>query len=119
MAFSLCLELKTQLLISLTCKETSWGLAFTHLFLSLFESGFQGFPGGLDGYEAACSVGDLGSITGLGKSPGEGNGNSLQYRCLETSMERGVWRATVHGVINSQTQLGDFTFFLSGRTLHL
>ena len=47
---------------------------------------------------SACSVGDLGSIPGLGRSPGEGNGNPLQYSCLENPMDRGAWQATVHGV---------------------
>ena len=50
--------------------------------------GLLGFPGGSDGKESACSVGDLGSIPGLGSSPGEGNGNTLQYSCLENSMDR-------------------------------
>ena len=56
-----------------------------------------------DGKESACNVGDLGSIPGLGKSPGEGNGNPLQYSCLENSMDRGAWWATVCGVAKSQT----------------
>ena len=60
-------------------------------------------PGGSDGKEAACSAGDLSSIPGLGRSPGEGNGNPLQYPCLENSMDRGVWQATVHGVTESDT----------------
>ena len=50
------------------------------------------------GKESACNAGDLGSIPGSGRSPGEGNGNSLQYSCLENPMDRGVWWATVHGV---------------------
>jgi len=50
-----------------------------------------GFPGGSDGKASACSVGDLGSIPGLGRSPGEGNGNPLQYSCLENSMDWGAW----------------------------
>ena len=54
----------------------------------------MGFPGGLYGKESACNAGGLGSIPGLGQSPGEGNDNSLQYSCLE---------ATVHGVAKSQT----------------
>ena len=58
----------------------------------------MGFPGGSDGKESACNVGDLGSVPGLGRSPGKGNGNLLQYSCLENSMNRGVWQATVHGV---------------------
>ena len=50
------------------------------------------------GKESACGVGDLGSITGLGRSPGEGNSNSLQYSYLENPINRGAWQATVHGV---------------------
>ena len=51
--------------------------------------------------ESACNVGDPGSIPGLGRSPGEGNGNSLQYSCLENPMDGGAWQATVHGVTKS------------------
>ena len=51
----------------------------------------RGFPGGSDGKESACSAGDPGSIPGLGRSPGEGNGNPLQYSCLENSMDKGAW----------------------------
>ena len=54
-------------------------------------------PGGSDGKESAFKAGDLGSIPGLGRSPGEGNGNPLQYSCLENPVDRGAWRATVHG----------------------
>ena len=57
-----------------------------------------GFPGGSDGEESACKAGDLSSVPGLGTSPGEGNDYPLQYSCLENSMDRGAWRATVHGV---------------------
>ena len=52
----------------------------------------EGFPGGSDGKESACNMGDLGSIPGLGRPPGEGNGYPLQYSCLETSMDRGSGR---------------------------
>ena len=52
-----------------------------------------------------ASSGDSGLIPGSGRSPGEGNGNPLQYSCLENAMERGAWWATVHGVTKSQTQL--------------
>ena len=48
--------------------------------------------------ESACNAGDPGSVPGLGRSPGEGNGNSLLYSCLKNSMDRGTWQATVHGV---------------------
>ena len=56
--------------------------------------------------ESACNVGDLGSILGSGRSPGEGNGTP-QYSCLENSMDRGAWWATVHVVTKSWTQLSD------------
>ena len=59
---------------------------------------------------SACNAGELGSVPGLGRSPGEGNGNPLQYSCLENSMDRGAWWATVHGVAKSWTGLSDFTF---------
>ena len=58
---------------------------------------------------SACNAGDPGSIPGLGRSPGEGNGNPLQYPCLENSMDGGAWRATVHRVAKSQTRLSYFT----------
>ena len=61
--------------------------------------------------ESACSIGDLGLIPGLGRSPREGNGNPLQYSCLENPMDRGAWWATVHGVAKSRTRLSDFTHF--------
>ena len=60
-----------------------------------------GFPCGISGKESACNTGDLGSILGSGRSPGEANGNLLQYSCLENSMDRGGWQATVHGVTES------------------
>ena len=64
---------------------------------------YIGFPYGLDSKESNCNAGDLGLIPGLGRSPGEGNGNPLQYSCLENSMDRGAWWATVHGVAKSRT----------------
>ena len=60
-----------------------------------------------DGKESACNAGDPGSIPGLGRSLEEGNGNLLQYSCLENSMDRGAWEATVQGVSKRQTQLSD------------
>ena len=54
---------------------------------------------------SACNAGDPGLIPGLGRSPGEGN--PLQYSCLENSMDRGAWRATVHGIVKSQTRMRD------------
>ena len=58
----------------------------------------SGFPGGSDGKESTCNVGDLGSIPVSGRSPGEGNGKPIQYSCLGNLMDRGGWRATVYGV---------------------
>ena len=72
----------------------------------------MGFPGGSDLKASAYNAGDLGSIPGSGRSPGEGNGNPLQYSCLENPMDGGAWWATVHRVTKSRTQLSDFTFFL-------
>ena len=63
------------------------------------------FPGSSDGKESAYNAGDPGSVSGLGKSPEEGNGNPLQYSCLENSMDRGAWWATVHAVAKSHTRL--------------
>ena len=59
---------------------------------------------------SAYNVEDLGSIPGLGRSPGEGNGNPLQYSYLENPMDGGAWYAAVHGVAKSLTRLSDFTF---------
>ena len=62
------------------------------------------FPGGSEGKTSACNAGDLGSIPGSGRSPGEGNGNPLQYSCLENPMDREAWKTTVHGIAkNSDT----------------
>ena len=63
----------------------------------------MGFPGGSDGKESACNAGDLGLIPGLGRSPGGGHGNPLQYSCLE----RGAWWAVAYGVAKGQTRLSD------------
>ena len=58
----------------------------------------QDFPGGLDGKESACNAGELGLISGSGRSPGEGNGYPLLYSCLGNPMNRGAWQARVHGI---------------------
>ena len=60
-------------------------------------------PGGSDSKESACNAGDLGSIPELGRSPGGGHGNPLQYSCLENHMDRGTWEVTAHDVAESQT----------------
>ena len=64
-----------------------------------------GFPGGSDRKESACHAGVAGSVPGTGGFLGEGNGNPLQYPCLESPMDRGAWRAAVRGVTGSQTRL--------------
>ena len=79
--------------------------------LILFTYSPCDFPGGSDGKASAYGVGDRGSIPGWGRSPGEGNGNPLQYSRLENPMDGGAWWATVHGVTKSQTRLSDFPFF--------
>jgi len=70
-----------------------------------YSSGSTYFPGSSDSKESACNTGDMGLILGLERSPGEGNGYPLQYSCLENSMDRGAWQATVHGIAKSWTQL--------------
>ena len=68
------------------------------------------FPGGSDSKNSACKIGDLCLIPGSGRSSGEGNVYPLQYSCLENSVDKRAWRATVHGVAKTQTQLSDNTF---------
>ena len=67
----------------------------------------MGFPGGSDSKESTSNAGDGSSIPGSGRSPGEGTGYLLQYSCLENSVDREAWRATVYGVTKSRTQLND------------
>ena len=71
---------------------------------------FQPLPGGSEVKASAWNAGDPGSIPGSGRSPGEGNGNPLQYSWLENPMEGGAWYPTVHGVAKSWTRLSEFTF---------
>ena len=71
---------------------------------------FKGFPGGAEVKASASNVGDLGSIPGSGRSPGEGNGNPLQYSCLENPMDGGAWWGYSPRVAKSRTRLNDFTF---------
>ena len=76
-----------------------------HLNLSSINA--LGFPGGLGGKESACNAGDWGSIPGSGTSPEERNGTTLDYSCLENSVDRGASQATVHGVAKSRIRLND------------
>ena len=71
---------------------------------------FLGFPGGTDHKEFSCHTGDSDSIPGLGRSHEKGNSYPFQYSCLENSMDRGAWQATVHGVTKSWTWLSHFHF---------
>ena len=75
-------------------------IIFSYIHISCYMS--IGFPCGSDGKESACNAGNLGSISGLGRSPGGGNGNPLQYSCLKNPMDREAWWATVHGVTKSE-----------------
>ena len=70
----------------------------------------------LSGKESTCPAGDIDLIPGTGRSPGEGNGNPLQYSCLENPMDRGAWRAAVHGVTKSQTRLNTVSYTMSKTT---
>ena len=86
-------------------------LSQNQLSLSCYSEPLSlGFPGGSEVKASARNAGDLGSIPGSERSPGEGSGNPLQYSCLENPMDGGAWWATVHGVAKSQTWLRDFTF---------
>ena len=74
---------------------------------------FLGFPGGSVSKESACNVGVLGLIPELGRYPGEENDYPLQFSCLENSMDRGAWQATVNGVTKSRTLQSDLHFHFS------
>ena len=69
----------------------------------------RGFPYSSIGKESACDAGDLGSIPGSGRYPGEGNVNPLQYSCLEKSMDKGAWQVTVHGLVRVRHDLATKT----------
>ena len=74
------------------------GISWQSLFMGKLTNKFGlETHGSSDGRESACHAGDLGSIHGSGRCPGKGNGNLLQYSCLENPLDRGAWRATVHG----------------------
>ena len=73
----------------------------------LIQCIYEGLPCSSDDEESTCNAGYPGPIPGFRTSPGERNDNPLQYSCLENSMDRGAWRATVRGVLKSQTQLSN------------
>ena len=97
-------KLSCSTMISGHKQEIEIGYNTTNLYVNLR------FPGGSEVKASACDGGHLGSIPGSGRSPGEGNGNPLQYSCLGNPMDAGAWWPTVHGVTMSLTQLSDFTF---------
>ena len=98
----------------------SWRLAWRILSITLLECEMSAsFPGSSDGKASAYNAGDLGSIPGSGRSPGEGNGNPLQYSCLENSMDQGAWWATVNGVAKSWIRLSGFTLSILWHCLSL
>ena len=74
-----------------------------HFYNFSFLPLVQGFPSGLDGKESVCNAGDPSLIPGLGKSPGEGNGYSFQFSCMENPKDRGAYCVTVHRITKSQT----------------
>ena len=74
-------------------------MKFKIFFGSCFQS--EGFPGDSEGKASACNAGHLGLIPGSGRSPGEGNGNPLQYSCLENSTDGGAWHPIVYGIAES------------------
>ena len=84
---------------------------YLSIYLSICLSiSLYGFPCGSEVRASARNAGDMGSIPGSGRSPGDGNGNPLQYSCLENTVDCGAWWATVHRVAKSWTRLRDFTF---------
>ena len=87
--------------------HSTWCILFFS-WLYYLCSGNKGFPGDSDGKESDCNAGDLGSIPGVGRSPGEGNDNPPQCSCLGNPMDRGAWQAIVQGVTKIWTQLSDF-----------
>ena len=115
-----CMKVKTESELAQSCPTLSDPMdcslpgSSTHGIFqaSVLEWGAIAFsvPGGSDSKESACNVGHLGSIPGSGRSPREGNGNPLQYSCLENLMDWGAQQATVCGVTKSQTRLSNWHF---------
>ena len=88
-------------------KTTNVKQSWSGVSRKLYEIHYMGFPGGSDGKESACNAGDIGSIPGLGRYPGERNGYLLQYSCLENSKDSRAWQPTVRGSTKSWTQLSN------------
>ena len=122
--FSLCLCLSFHLSVCLHF-FLSLSLSHTHtttrkltkILIEVVSDGW-GFPGGSDGKEPTCNVGEPCSIPGLGRSPGEGNGYPFQYSCLENPMDRGAWRATVYRSSKELDMTEGLTHFLIGKCVN-
>ena len=102
----------TQIRAFITLQHQPLGLLCQQWFQSstiAFNLIFTVFPRGSGSTVSTYNAADPGSIPGSGRSPGEGNGNPLQYSGLENPMDRGAWQATVHRVTKSRTRLSDFT----------
>ena len=98
-------------MVSSELRENALNLELYHrATITLYENKTENLPPTSEVKASARNAGDLGSISRLGRSLGEGNGNPLQFSCLENSMDGGAWWATVHGVAKSRTRLRDFTF---------
>ena len=103
-------------LIQLTLEQHGfelWGSTYTQVLKIVSTAvlhDLQNFPSISNGKESACKAGDLGSVPGLGRFPGEGNGSPLQYSYLENPIDRGAWQVTVPGVAKSRSWLSDFHF---------
>ena len=93
-----------------TSESVSVTYIYIYVYMYVYTHTHMRSPGGSGSKESACNVGDLSSIPGSGRSPGKENGNPVQYSCMENTMDRRAWQATVHRVTKSQTQLSDFTF---------
>ena len=94
--------------------EKQWLILSSVCLCKSLRELYSGSPRGSDSKESACNVGDPGSIPGLGRCAGAGNGSPFQYSCLENSVERGAWQATVQRFEKSQKRLRDFHFHFQG-----
>ena len=110
--FKFIRHLQNQRLFS-PCIVTSVIRVYLWNIIYLLYDTIYDFPGGSDGKVSAYNGGDPGLIPGLGRSSGEGNGNSVQYSCLENPTDGVAWWSTVHGVAKGWARLSDFTFFTS------
>ena len=104
-----CRNIRKTIVEESSIKYDMWPSGLLNVWIIITANIFSAYyePGSPDDKESACNAGDLGSIPGLGRSPGGGNGNPLQYSCLENPMDRGAWQVTVHGVAKSRTWLSN------------